>query len=76
MGEEVRATEAGKRGLVIVPEEEKQADAAGFWPTSSPPRAAASAGAARMQPKGGSPLPWVLGGTPVQKTASRAWHRD
>jgi len=38
----------GKRGSVIVPEEEKQTDEAGFWPTSSPPRRAATAGAARM----------------------------
>lgn len=35
--------ETGKRASVKVPQEETQADKADFWPSSSPPRSAASA---------------------------------
>lgn len=37
-----------KRGLVIIPEDERQTDEVGFWPPSSPPLREASAEAARM----------------------------
>lgn len=40
--------EAEKRGLVIVPEDEKQTDEAGFWPPFSPPLREANTEASRM----------------------------
>lgn len=40
--------EAEKRGLVIVPEDEKETDKAAFWSPSSPSLREASAEAARM----------------------------
>lgn len=40
--------EAEKRGLVILPGDEKQTDEAGFWPPSHPLQKEASEEAARM----------------------------
>lgn len=70
--------ETEKRGSVIVSEEEKQTDEAGFWPTSSPPhpgeqqvQGLQGCPAAALQPKAGSPLPWLLGKTLYKKQLVR-----